>query len=100
MSPSIFKGTLDFGILYQGSIDSMIAEHIDLNWVILVDTRKSETGYVFTLGLGRQFHGKVSYNLQFPYPPLTYNTRQTSIEVVRQCGYEEYWLIFNLTKQC
>ena len=71
MSPSIFKGNLDFGILYQGSVDSMIAKHIDLNWVGLVDTRKSETGYVFTLGLGRQFHGKVSYNLQFPYPPLT-----------------------------
>ena len=52
---------LDFGILYQGSIDSMIAEHIDLNWVGWVDTRKSETGYVFTLGLGRQFHGNVSY---------------------------------------
>ena len=72
MSLLIFKGTLDFGILYQGSVDSMIAEHIDLNWVGSVDTRKSETGTVFNaLGLGRQFHGKVSYNLQFPYPPLT-----------------------------
>ena len=60
MSPSIFKRTLDFGILYQGSVDSMIVEHIDLNWVGSVDTRKSETSYVFTLGLGRKFHGKVS----------------------------------------
>ena len=71
MSPSIFKGTLEFGILYQRSVESMIAEDIDFNWDGSVDTRKSEIGYVFTLGLGRQFHGKVSYNLQLPYPPLT-----------------------------
>ena len=71
MSPSIFKGTLDFGILYQRSLESMIVEDIDFNWDGSVDTRKSEIGYVFTLGLGRQFHGKVNYNLQFPYPPLT-----------------------------
>ena len=62
---------LDFGILYQRSVDSMLAEHIDFNWAGSVDTRKLETCYVFTLGLGRQFHGKVSYNLQLPYPPLT-----------------------------
>ena len=71
MSPSIFKGTLDFGILYQRSLESMIVEDIDFNWDGSVDTRKSKMGYVFTLGFGRQFHGKVSYNLQFPYPPLT-----------------------------
>ena len=53
MSPSIFKGTLDFGILYQRSVDSMLAEHIDFNRARSVDTRKLETGYVFTLGLGR-----------------------------------------------
>ena len=53
MSRSIFKGSLDFGILYERSIESMLAEHIDFNWAGSVDTRKSETGYVFTLGLGR-----------------------------------------------
>ena len=53
MSPSIFKGTLDFGILYQRYVDSMLAEHIDFNYARSVETRKSETGYVFTLGLGR-----------------------------------------------
>ena len=53
MSPSIFKGTLNFGILYQRSVESMIAEDIDFNWDGSVDTRKSEIGYVFTLGLGR-----------------------------------------------
>ena len=71
MSLSILKETIDFGILYQRFVDSMIEEHIDFNWARSVDTRKSETGYVFTLGLGRKFHGKASYNLQLPYPRLT-----------------------------
>ena len=53
MSSLIFKGALDFGILYQRSVESMIVEDIDFNWDGLVDTRKSKIGYVFTLGLGR-----------------------------------------------
>ncbi|KAH9291933.1 hypothetical protein KI387_042879, partial [Taxus chinensis] len=80
------KGTLDFGILYQRVADFTLIGYTDSDWGGSVDTRRSTTGYIFSLG-----SGVISWQSKLQ-PTVAISSTEAEYKAVVSAGCEAVWL--------
>ncbi|KAH9303948.1 hypothetical protein KI387_008352 [Taxus chinensis] len=80
------KGTLDFGILYQRVADFTLIGYTDSDWGGSVDTRRSTTGYIFSLG-----SGVISWQSKLQ-PTVAISSTEAEYKAAVSAGCEAVWL--------
>ncbi|XP_074313983.1 secreted RxLR effector protein 161-like [Silene latifolia] len=79
------KGTSDVGLIYGGDRECLVSRYSDSDYAGDVDSRRSMTGYVFTLG-----GSVVSWKATFQ-PTVTFSTTKAEYIALTAAGKEGIW---------
>uniref|UniRef100_A0A3Q7I212 Reverse transcriptase Ty1/copia-type domain-containing protein n=1 Tax=Solanum lycopersicum TaxID=4081 RepID=A0A3Q7I212_SOLLC len=80
------EGTSDVGLIYGGDTQCLVTGYSDSNYAGDVDTRRSMTGYVFTLG-GSVVSWKATLQ-----PTVTLSTTEAEYMALTEAAKEGIWL--------
>ncbi|KAJ4721544.1 Retrovirus-related Pol polyprotein from transposon TNT 1-94 [Melia azedarach] len=80
------KGTFDVGLIYGGDTQCLVTGFSDFDYAGDVDSRRSMTGYVFTLG-----SSVVSWKATLQ-PIVTLSTTEAEYMALTEAAKEEIWL--------
>ncbi|KAG7564482.1 hypothetical protein ISN44_As10g012460 [Arabidopsis suecica] len=80
------RGTSDVGLIYGGEAPSLIAGYSDSDYAGDVDSRRSMTGYVFTLG-----NSVISWKATLQ-PTVTLSTTEAEYMALTEAAKEGIWL--------
>ncbi|KAJ4717014.1 Retrovirus-related Pol polyprotein from transposon TNT 1-94 [Melia azedarach] len=80
------KGTFDVGLIYRGDTQCLVTGFSDSDYAGDVDSRRSMTGYVFTLG-----SSVVSWKATLQ-PTVTLSTTEAEYMALTEAAKEEIWL--------
>ncbi|KAG7558728.1 Integrase catalytic core [Arabidopsis thaliana x Arabidopsis arenosa] len=80
------RGTSDVGLIYGGEVPSLIAGYSDSDYAGDVDSRRSMTGYVFTLG-----NSVISWKATLQ-PTVTLSTTEAEYMALTEAAKEGIWL--------
>ncbi|XP_038887048.1 secreted RxLR effector protein 161-like [Benincasa hispida] len=81
-----FKGTFDVGLIYGNFTECLVTGYSDSDYAGDADSRRSMTGYVFTLG------GSVVSWKAFLQPTITFSTTEAENMALTEAAKEEIWL--------